>query len=204
MMKVEIDVGEIPRRTQERLDLLALTADGGAEARRQCALSLAELVRGTLTRAAASRHKTAGRLGAEPTRRLETAAGRVEGEATDAGCRVTVRGCPGLSRAYRDLEIRPVRRRALTIPVDALVYGRDAAWAAARYGGLFRPLPKGGREGGERRNVLMAVVDGAPRALFALVRRAVVPRDPGLLPQPDACARILRLTITKLAEQGHV
>ena len=89
------------------------------------AYALLALCRSHLGRAAASRHKTASRLGAAPTGHLEEAARTMLMEAdTDHGA-VLVRS-PGFSRALGPLTIRAKRARALTIPLDRVSYGRRA------------------------------------------------------------------------------
>ena len=89
------------------------------------AYALLALCRSHLGRAAASRHKTASRLGAAPTGHLEEAARTMLMEAdTDHGA-VLVRS-PGFSRALGPLTIRAKRARALTIPLDRVSYGRCA------------------------------------------------------------------------------
>lgn len=71
------------------------------------------------------RHKTANRLGATPTGHLERAAQSVTSRADADGAIVGVTS-PGISRAFKALEITPKNSKYLTIPATAEAYGRRA------------------------------------------------------------------------------
>jgi hypothetical protein len=127
---------------------------------------------------AASRHTTAQRLGAAPSGHLAQAAEKVPapgalttiGTEGDAQAVLSIRH-PGLSRAFKDVTIRPVAAKALTIPIHALAYNRRAGQIA----GLFRIG-----------NVL-AIKDGTTVVpLYALVRSVTQKQDRSLLPSDEA------------------
>lgn len=83
------------------------------------------LTRDYLRGIAPSRHRTAERLGAQPTGHLERAAESVSSEhnAEEAVIGIT---SPGISRALADLTITPKNSKYLTIPATAEAYGRRA------------------------------------------------------------------------------
>ena len=81
----------------------------------------------------------------------------------------------GASRAYHDVTILPRWKRALTIPIHASAYGRQAKDIE----GLFRPKNK---------NILAKVVNGELVPIFALVKRAFQPQDSTLLPTDETFA----------------
>lgn len=78
---------------------------------------------------------------------------------------------PGISRAYHDVTIRPIRARALTIPIHQSAYGKKAA----DFNDLFKPKGK---------NILARNVGGTLVAMFALAQSAFQKKDPTLMP-PD-------------------
>lgn len=150
-----------------------------------------------------SRHKTADRLGARPTHYLEYASGRSGPgrQTTELGkvdakeINIVIRNTPGLKRAYGPLNIVPRKARALTIPLAAESYGKSVAELRREGHVLFRPKganilaeetdaprPKGrrGRKGGGQ-----AVAEKTIRPMYALVKRAHVPQDRGLLPTKE-------------------
>lgn len=160
------------------------------EARRNilsvAASRVAELVRRHLSAASASRHATADRLGANRTGFLEEGArSGVTPRATPDEAEVLIR-VPGISRAFRDLEIRPRRANALTIPLDALSYSRRVGEVRALGWSVFRPKGK---------NVLMGAKDGETKSLYALVKSAHLRQDRGLLPADEQIAATAKLSI---------
>ena len=66
---------------------------------------------------------------------------------------------PGISRAYHDVTIRPIRARALTIPIHQSAYGKKSA----DFNDLFKPKGK---------NILARNVNGQLVAMFALAKSA--------------------------------
>ena len=130
-----------------------------------------------IRREASGRHRTASRLGARPTGHLEKGAARITSHAT--ADRATVRvPIAGIARAFRDLEIVPVKAKALTIPVSAAAYGHRVRELARMGWSIFRP--KG-------HDVLMGSRNGsAAEPLYALKKRVVVRQDRTLLPSDEA------------------
>lgn len=137
-----------------------------------------------------SRHKTADRLGAGRSGYYEDARGRVVlREVTAERATVVIENTPGLSRAYHDLNIQPVRARWLTIPIHRDAYNKRVADLRGMGHKIFRPgkarilaeittrtetyTDKSGKT--RKRKKL--------RPLYALVKSVRVPQDKGLLPQ---------------------
>lgn len=136
------------------------------------ALAVSSLVRSHLSREAARRHFSAARLGARPTGHLSRAAARVSFSADSDHGEVVIPGA-GISRAFHDLNIRPRRAAALTIPLSAHAYGHTSRELKSLGWTIFRP--KGS-------DVLMGKNDGAPVALYALKKSVHQPQDRSLLP----------------------
>lgn len=93
---------------------------------------------------------------------------------------------PGISRAYRDVTIRPIRARALTIPIHQSAYGKKAA----DFNDLFKPKGK---------NILARNVNGQLVAMFALAKSAFQKKDSSLMPTDENLASgIFRALCQKL------
>ena len=140
----------------------------------EVAAELEETLRDHLRRYAVTHHVTAYRLGVRPTGNLEDARFSRASNAERATVEIHAMG---IRRALGPVEIRPRNRRALTIPLAAIAYGRRVS-ELARYFPVFRP--KG-------RNYL-AVSDpktGRLTPVYLLVRRATLPHEPRLLPSTD-------------------
>lgn len=194
-------------------DVLTVECTGAANAIRQIALIvgkdsmrginghigvyLLEKTRDFLDEMSVSRHKTADRLGAKPTRYLEYASGRSGtgeqrtglGEVTPSEINIVIRNTPGLKRAFGPLDITPKRAKALTIPLAAESYGRSVAELQRAGHVLFRPKGMnilaesvGPRPTGKRRRKGAATATAELRPMYALVRQVRVPQDRGLLP----------------------
>lgn len=129
---------------------------------------------------ALNHHRSATRLGAQPTGHLEQAAASSTWHADETSGQVEI-AAAGIRRVFHDLEIKPRRARALTIPIHAIAYGRRVA-EVSRAHHVFRPK----RKGSEPANYLAAVIDGQLTPLYVLVRRAVVPQDRTILPDDPA------------------
>ena len=157
------------------------------EMTRSVASSLLEFVKDHLDEMAATRHKVADRLGAEHTRYLEFASGRVAGSKTgqtteitaesDSSATISILNTPGLTRAYHDLDIAPTKgKKWLTIPISRVSYGNRVADLR----GMGRRVFRMGR------SRVLAVSDetgkGKARPVYALVKSVRIPRDRGLLP----------------------
>jgi hypothetical protein len=146
-----------------------------------------------------SRHKTADRLGAKPTRYLEYASGRSGngkqttelGKVDEKEINITIRNTPGLKRAYGPLDITPRRARALTIPLAAESYGKSVADLRRAGHVLFRPKGRNVlaeevsvRRKGRRKKGESATVTEI-RPMYVLVKRVHIPQDRGLLPTKE-------------------
>ena len=81
----------------------------------------------------------------------------------------------GASRAYHDINIRPVRAKMLTIPMHS-----DAFHHSARdFNDLFKPKGK---------NILARNVNGQLVAMFALAKSAFQKKDSSLMPTDENLA----------------
>jgi hypothetical protein len=136
------------------------------------------------------RHKTANRLGAEPSKHFENATGRVVlREVTAERATVVIENTPGLSRAYQDLHIQPVRARWLTIPIHRDAYNKRVADLRGMGHKIFRPGKARILAETTTRTETYTDKSGKTRKrkklrpLYALVKSVRVPRDKGLLPQ---------------------
>ena len=182
MADVDVDMRELARR-------IGAVASKGMlrEMTRSVASSLLEFVKDHLDEMAATRHKVADRLGAEHTRCLEFASGRVAGSKTgqttkitaesDSSATISILNTPGLTRAYHDLDIAPTKgKKWLTIPISRVSYGKRVADLR----GMGRRVFRMGR------SRVLAVSDetgkGRARPVYALVKSVRIPRDRGLLP----------------------
>ena len=146
------------------------------------ATALSIEVRRHIRREAGRRHTTAARLGAQPTQHLSKGAARVTYRASSTSASVLV-PIAGISRAFHDLAITPVRASALTIPVSAAAYGHRVRELERLGWRIFRP--KG-------RDVLMGSRDGGePEPLYALKKRVVVRQDRSLLPSDERVAEAI-------------
>lgn len=149
------------------------------------------LFRDHIEEASRTRHKWANRLGVTPTGHLKRAYESVLSAATATGARVEITS-PGISRAFRDLEIRPRAKAYLTIPADAASYGKWVKDVKAEGWRIFRPVAPGGKgasrkkgagAAGPFRNYLMGTKENhPPRVLFWLKKKVTVPQDRDLLP----------------------
>lgn len=130
-----------------------------------------------IRREASVRHGWADRLSARTTGHLEKGAARITSHAT--ADRATVRvPIAGITRAFRDLEIVPVKAKELTIPISAAAYGHRVRELARMGWSIFRP--KG-------HDVLMGRRNGSEaETLYALKKRVVVRQDRTLLPSDEA------------------
>jgi len=169
----------------------ALAPERRARMHERISISLWGLVRNHFQRYAPRNHKTATRLGATPTGFIYPLAFNNTTRESDAsGAAVVIRSDPAnnfdaraLRRAYGPLTIKPRNKKALTIPVHPLAYGRSVADLPASLA-LFRPRKKGG----EKSNVLAANIDGKVTPLYVLVRSATIPQDETLLPTNEEVA----------------
>lgn len=127
-----------------------------------------------ITRASATRHKTATRLGAKPSNYLARAATSVESRGSIGLISLTLQG-DIFKRAFGDVEVKATDK-LLTIPISAAAYNRRAK----EFPGLFRIKSKKGnhllvRSTGEGK-------DKGIEPLFELKQQVTLPQDRGLLP----------------------
>ncbi len=98
--------------------------------------------------------------------------------------------------------VRPVEKKSLCFPIHRLSYGKRASSQGKTQDGenfpafetatgikLFRPGKKG-----QKKNVLMGIVDGKPVRLFALAKSADIPKDPEALPPDEAVEEMIQDT----------
>ena len=148
---------------------------------------LAAMLRTHIRKASITRHKSAQRLGAQPTGHIENAAESTLPRATNAEAVVEINS-PGFNRVDGPVTIRAKNWPYLTIPVNALSYGRRAATVRRLTGApLFRPVVKGGKKRiGPFRNILAANINNTFTVLYCLKPSVVIPQDRGLLPETAA------------------
>lgn len=184
---------------------------GSKETRRQInevvGMATLEHVRDHLSTASVSRHKVADRLGATHTGFLEHAAGRtVLSGVDDKAAHITIRNTPGLSRAFHDMEITPVRAKWLTIPLSRISYGKRVRDLERSGHDVFRPgnariLAETtgqtetyvGSDGKKRKRKRL-------RPLYALCKKVRVPRDEGLLPTVADLRRVATMATEDVIE----
>ena len=150
-------------------------------------------IRRHLRREGASRHATANRLGATPTQHLIKGAARVTSFSSEHGATVSV-PIAGITRAYRDLDIRPVNAKGLTIPVAAEAYGHRVRELSRLGWSVFRP--KG-------HDVLMGKLgkDGEAKTLYALRKQVTVRQDRTLLPSDEEIASAINVPMIRTIER---
>lgn len=175
-----------PQETRERLNDIG----------RGVAVSLAQY----FSRIARTRHRTARRLGAQPTGILEFyesyppfSQGGATIDAYRADNRsvfVRVSGIPFLSRAFGDLHITPKRAHALTIPIHRYAYAKSAKDLKREGWSLFT-LGTRGRYGTRRNRGILFGMKGmeGPVPLYRLAKSATVPKDEKLLPSSELLGR---------------
>jgi hypothetical protein len=193
-MKLELKIIQDPGGRIRAL-IKSIGDAGKAELNAGASAELFALVRGHLRKYASTHHGSANRLGAMPTGHLEKAAATMQHGASAESAFVAIHS-PGIRRALAPLTIRPVRARALTIPIHAIAYGRRVA-EVARTHAIYR---MGGT------NVLAADIGGKPTPLYVLKSAVTIPRDRGILPSDakmqkavrDGYLDVIRAVINKL------
>ena len=141
--------------------------------------------------AARSRHKWSTMLKAKPTGHLTRGARAITWHASSTYGVVEV-AIPGITRAFGDLVIRPVSADKLTIPANALSYGRRAAELRALGWKFFR-----GRRGTRGEHILFGRREKETRVLYWLKDEVTVPMDRGLLPSDRTVADTVNLAFAK-------
>jgi len=170
----------IPKGVSTLLDIVQHKRD----LNKYVSYDLAAMVRTHVRKASITRHKSARRVGGQPTGHLENAAESTLPRATDHEVVVEINS-PGFNRVDGPVTIRAKNWPYLTIPVHALSYGRRARTVRRLIGTpLFRPIVKGGKKRiGPFRNILVANINNTFTVLYALKPVVVIPQDRGLLPE---------------------
>ena len=152
-------------------------------------------------KAAPTHHKTADDLGATRSGHLEKGADAVTPHSTSDYAEVII-PIPGISRAFRDLTVTPKSWDYLTIPADAVSYGRRASEVRALGFSIFRPPAKGAklvskdpRKFSGYKNILMGSRDGEVKTLYSLAKSAHLHQDRGLLPDDEEISLTAKLSI---------
>lgn len=151
------------------------------------------LVRRHILRIAPAHHTAAERLGATPTNHLTKGARTTVSHAGDDFAEVVI-PIPGISRAFKNLTITPKKAPFLTLPLNAVSYGKRAAEVRRIGWMLFRPPAKGAHrtDGGKfdrYQDVLMGSKDGETIPLYLLKKRVNQPQDRSLLPSDAEISR---------------
>ncbi len=135
---------------------------------------------------ARTKHGTAQKLGAEPTGHFKDAAESINMSANADGAELRVSHRGGLSRAVRDVDIKPTGGRSfLTIPVHGAAYGKRVRELERSLGRrLFRPYKKGA---GKVRARALAATGGDGKLVFfyALAGSVHQDQDRSLLPSDE-------------------
>jgi len=179
MIEMEVNVGKLDATIGRIL------AAVGPQARHLLLSAAAEgvwtLCRSHLAALSGRRHRWARMLGAKETGHISKGARATtfHSSTTSATVRIPI---PGISRAWHDLDIRPVNAKKLTVPVNAISYGhrvkelRSRGWKFFRAGdALFGYRGKGGR----RKTLPLYALKDSIRQL----------RDPDLLPSKADISR---------------
>ncbi len=174
-MTVTIET-HVPAKLREFLG--SVRPEGLAALNEHAARALEVALKRHILSYAPSKHGSARRLGASPTRHIEKRIDRISHTSDRDGATFTI-PIPGFSRAFKDVEVRPgPGRTALTLPMAAVAYGRTVAEVRALGWTVFRP--KGG-------DVLMGAAPGSEevQTLYLLRGRVTLRKDPSLLPSAD-------------------
>ena len=184
-VEVEIKSNDIVRKLmaafapETRASMHALAAD-----------ELAETIGAHIRRYAMSKHATARRFGAQPTRHYENGVGRISTSA-DSSRGYVVIPIPGISRAWGPVEITPVRANRLTIPITPggqTVYGKTVGELRALGWKFFQ-----GPRGHESEDILFGYRgkgrEREVKAMFVLKTFVRLEQDASLLPTQEALSR---------------
>ena len=151
---------------------------------------LAETIGAHIRRYAMSKHATARRFGAQPTRHYENGVGRISTSA-DSSRGYVVIPIPGISRAWGPVEITPVRANRLTIPITPggqTVYGKTVGELRALGWKFFQ-----GPRGHESEDILFGYrgkgKEREVKAMFVLKTFVRLEQDASLLPTQEALSK---------------
>ena len=184
-VEVEIKSNDIVRKLmaafapETRASMHALAAD-----------ELAETIGAHIRRYAMSKHATARRFGAQPTRHYENGVGRISTSA-DSSRGYVVIPIPGISRAWGPGEITPVRANRLTIPITPggqTVYDKTVGELRALGWKFFQ-----GPRGHESEDILFGYrgkgKEREVKAMFVLKTFVRLEQDASLLPTQEALSK---------------
>jgi hypothetical protein len=162
---------------------------------RELAAEVSETARDHLRGYALSHHATADRLGGKRTGNLEDA--RIDAVSDSHSATITI-AAKGIRRALGPLTITPSSRRALTIPIAGISYGRSVKYLKARGINIFRPKGK---------NYLATVTGKGAESklvpLYILAKRVTLKHDPNILPsQATLRANALAATISFINKEA--
>ena len=96
---------------------------------------------------------------------------------------------PGAGRAYHDVTIKPIRAKALTIPIHSSAYGKKVS----DFKDLFKPKDK---------NILARMQNGALVAMFALAKSAFQKQDSSLMPTDESLANNIFHALAPVIEKS--
>ena len=151
---------------------------------------LAETIGAHIRRYAMSKHATARRFGAQPTRHYENGVGRISTSADSSRGEVVI-PIPGISRAWGAVEITPVRANRLTIPITPggqTVYGKTVGELRALGWKFFQ-----GPRGHESEDILFGYRGKGKarevKAMFVLKTFVRLEQDASLLPTQEALSK---------------
>ncbi len=135
-----------------------------------------EQTREHIAQAAQSRHKTAEKLGANPSQYLLNKAASVEAIGAPGRVLLSVSG-EIFKRTFQPVTVTASAAKMLTIPWTAEAYGKRAG----EFGKLFVYVSKHG----DGAAFLARREGGTMKFLFLLKRSVVLPQDRGLLPSEE-------------------
>lgn len=182
----------------------ALKGPGRVNLFSAAAAAVCALTRSHIARESGLRHRSAARLGATPTGHLEKAARKTVFHADQSHGEVVI-PAPGFGRAFHDVEITPVNATRLTIPINALSYGRRAGEMRSLGWKFFTPS-----KGHDKEDILFGYRGkGKDREVVPLylMKKSVQQRqDRGLLPSDAAirttAARAMMSEINRVARKA--
>lgn len=161
----------------------ALSAGARGEIEHAGAYALSVLVRRHVNRYARGHHATAESLGAVQTRHLEDGSAAIVCDGSSVDIPI-----PGFNRVFHPIDIRPRKKKAITIPINRVSYGVRAPRLAAEGWDLFKV---GTRGGGPGAGILFGRKSGesAAVALYLLRTHVHVRQDRSMLPTDEEMNR---------------
>jgi hypothetical protein len=136
---------------------------------------------------AAQNHRTAERLGANPTNHLSEAYEGIEGDSNAEAAFLRVPGDSRLRAAFGGYRVTPKNRKYLTLPYIAEAYGRRAREFSNLVFGV-EDVDVPGYSGPMR----VLKEKGTDKVLFTLAKKADIKEQPGLIPFEELANEALR------------